>query len=122
MNPMSDRHTHITQFLYDEPDKVARFIEALRERFEHVTPIVREGDDRPRAVAFMTSDTGDGESWIYTLPDAIEVLEGILESDVEIVSAWDGRPWGCEPQRVWLVRGSRTLANEKTVVIERTQL
>lgn len=102
---------HITSFLYDEPDRIRAFIAAAStvngEFFQHVMPIYRPGDNRIRAVAFFSKDA-DGCSDEAWMGEVAESLAGILEYDVEIVSAWE-KPSG-SPQRVWPVRGRQSRA------------
>jgi hypothetical protein len=112
---------HITQFLFGDPG-IDRFIAALEERFQWVTPIRRPADDAIVAVAFTVKDLGDLGAELYDMPEAEETLAGILDQDVEIVSAWEGYQQGREPQRVWNIKGRRTLANEKTSVVDRGEM
>lgn len=110
---MSDRHVHVTSFLYDEPDRVEAFIEAARrvggDFFSSVVPIRRTPDDKIRAVVLFSKDL-DGISDELDMPSVAEALSGILERDVEIVSAWEGGDSGMRRstprERVWLVRGT----------------
>lgn len=57
---------------------------------------------RVLAFAFYSRDSGY-DDLIYTLPQAAEALSGILEYDIEIVSAW--QEVGSETQRLWPVPG-----------------
>lgn|GEM_PF-6590877 len=112
---MSYRHVHVTSFLYDDPDRVEAFIDAARrvdgDFFSVVMPLRRTPDDQVRAVALFSKDL-DGISDELDMPRVAEALSGILEHDIDIVSAWEGgdfrRP-GAEPrERVWLVRGAKS--------------
>jgi hypothetical protein len=110
---------HVTQFIFGDPG-INRFIAALEERFQWVTPIRRPADSAVVAVAFMVKDLGDLGVELYDMPEAEGALAGILDDDIEIVSAWDGPPSSLrtsERPRVWTVKGRRTLANEKTVIV-----
>jgi len=106
---------HITSFLYDEPDRVEAFIAAARQVdgdfFSVVMPLRRTPDDQVRAVALFSKDL-DGISDELDMPRIAEALSGILEHDIEIVSAWEGgdfRRERSEPrERVWLVRGTKS--------------
>lgn len=103
---MSDRHMHITGFLYDDEATIERFVTSALELgfFAEVVP-VRLAAGRIRAVAFYSKDF-DNVSDELEMPDVAEKLSGILAYDVCIVSAWnDPRP---ERQRehAWIVRGS----------------
>jgi len=110
---MSDRHVHITAYLYDDERAVERFIDAARALgfFREVVPIrLSQGADRIRAVAFFSKDL-DGISDELEMPDVAERLSGILAYDVMIVSAWDGVPYNEDPpfghkrEHAWLVKG-----------------
>lgn len=102
---MSDRHMHITGYLYDEERVIEQFVRVAEstEFFFEVVPI-RIGDNL-RAVAFYSRDTDDISDEI-AMPDIAERLSGILRYDVMIVSAWDNAPYQHERQHAWLVRGT----------------
>jgi hypothetical protein len=109
---MSDRHMHITSFLHETQERVDAFIQAARELpgafFWFVSPVVND-HGRTIAVALFSKDM-DGISDEMEMPQVAEALSGILEYDIEIVSAWEG---GDAPgrrstprERVWVVRGA----------------
>lgn len=105
---MSDRHIHTTGFLYErDPAKIAEFIGVLEQRFTCVTPIRRDRDACPIAIAWYSSDMAY-EDEISALPDAVEALTGIFEQDVTIVSAWDSDHETKDRTRLWRVPGWRT--------------
>ena len=104
---MSDRHMHITSYLYDEdPARVAAFEAGLRNHFVLVQPVTisNYGKDLLIAFALYSKDGGSGDDKICTLPRAVQALAGILTRDIEIVSAWEGG--GDLDTCVWHVRGS----------------
>lgn len=108
---MSDRHMHITSFLYDEdPARLIIFETEARAHFQGVYRIVRPEDDpgggRVDAFVFYSRDGGGHDDLTCTLPEAAASLAGILDCDVEIVSAWEGRSLR-EAQRVWPVPGRK---------------
>src|SRR5436309_1601734 len=116
---VSDRHMHITSFLYEQPEAIEEFMRVARSLpdgffrdTEPVTVAATRGGAKQRtiAVAFFSKDDGFSDEW--EMPRIAEALSGILEHDIEIVSAWEG---GDSPgrrstprERVWLVRGSRS--------------
>jgi hypothetical protein len=85
---MTDRHMHITSFLYDHEPVIERFIAAADSLgfFGKVIPV--RWNDRIRAVAFYSKDL-DGVSDELEMPQVAEKLSDILTYDVEIVSAWE---------------------------------
>jgi hypothetical protein len=107
---VSDRHLHVTSFIY-QADGLEEFLGVLRKHFRTVTPIIRD-TGQVIAVAFESKDLGDIGDELYTLPEAVEELSGILSDDIQIVSAWEGEegepPFGHERQRVWQVKGRGT--------------
>lgn len=106
---------HITSYLYDEDtDRLGRFAEEARKHFLLVQPVMLTAADQrsigymaaaDRIIAFVlyTKDGGNSDDLIYTLPEAALALSGILERDIEIVSAWEGASEAA--QRVWSVAG-----------------
>lgn len=104
---------HITSFIYDE-FAIPAFLEVAHTLgFEWVQPVIRP-DGRTVAVVFYSSDPGDLGDELYLLPKVREQLAGILEDDIEIVSAWDGHaaPAGAlrahDCQCVWPIKGRRS--------------
>jgi hypothetical protein len=94
---------HITSFLYDtDPARLAAFEAEAGKHFQFVQRVVRQ-DGRVIAFALYSNDLGY-DDLIYTLPEAIDALSGILAYDIEIVSAWEGVSESA--QRVWPVAGS----------------
>ena len=105
---MSDRHMHITSYLYeDDPGRLARFEAEARKHFQLVQLITIGDADKQRIIAFAlySKDGGGYDDLIYTLPEAAEAMTGILAYDIEIVSAWEAV--SDDTQRVWPVRGER---------------
>ena len=108
---MSDRHTHITGFLYDGEPEIAEFVAAARATgfFSHVLPVGRESPGgETRAVVFFSKDAAGFEDEMR-MPQIAERLSGILAYDTAIVSAWESDP-GRERERVWPVRGRPTVS------------
>jgi len=111
---MSDRHMHITSYLYETPEAIGAFIAAARavpgRFFYSVLPVVAE-NGRTIAAAFLSKDL-DGISDELDMPQVTEALAGILRHDIEIVSAWEGgdRPErrSTPRERVWVVPGSKS--------------
>jgi len=111
---MSDRHMHITSFLYEEQERIDAFIAAAQAApgrlFHHIKPVT-DNNDRTIAVVFSSKDL-DGISDELDMPQITESLSGILEHDIEIVSAWEGgdRPGrrSTPRERVWVVRGTES--------------
>jgi len=112
---MSDRHMHITSYLYeDDPDRLARFEAEARKHFQQVVPIglnldapgAMRPEEQGRVIAFALYSKDSGyNDLIYTLPEAAEALSGILSRDIEIVSAWEAV--SDDTQRVWPVSGGK---------------
>jgi hypothetical protein len=105
---VSDRHMHITGFLYDDAQTIERFVRAADATgfFRDVAP-VKIGES-VRAVAFHSKDL-DGASDPYSMPEIAEKLSGILEHDIVIASAWELPGYHDERrQNAFLVRGHRT--------------
>lgn len=102
---MSDRHMHVTGYLYDEERVIGQFMRAAESTgfFFAVVP-VRVGGVL-RAVALYSRDTDDCSDEI-AMPEIAERLSGILRRDVMIASAWDNAPYRHERQHAWLVRGT----------------
>lgn len=106
---------HITSFLYDQ-DRISAFVQAARDLpggfFASVLPVTRD-DGRTIAVAFYSKDL-DNISDELDMPQVAEALSGILEHDIEIVSAWEGgdghQEWRGSRlrERVWRVPGSKS--------------
>ncbi len=103
---MSWRHTHVTSNLATETEHDIRaFITAARavdsDFFTFVEPVTVVG--RIVAVAMGSKDL-DAISDELDMPGVAGQLAGILASDIEIVSAWDGHHHAdCE--RVWQIPG-----------------
>lgn len=103
---------HVTSYLYETPEAIEAFIQAARavdgDFFRSVVPIRLTPDGPIRAIALHSRDL-DGISDELDMPRVAEALSGILEHDIEIVSAWEGgdRPGSRSTprERVWLVRG-----------------
>lgn len=107
---MGDQHFHITSVLIEDADRVERFIAAAREHFRAVEPLwhVETTTGRmPLTVAFYSKDF-DNISSELEMPDIAKALSGILERDIEIVSAWErhGGVPGRPRHRVWRVTGA----------------
>ena len=109
---MSDRHVHVTSYVYDtDPERLVAFESELLRHFRLVQRVMADpqpqyGESKPCLIAWAlyTKDSGYNDL-IYTLTEAAEALAGILESDIDIVSAWEHASDGA--QRVWKVPGRR---------------
>ena len=104
---MSDRHMHITGFLYEDEKVIERFITAAQATgfFVDVVPVrLREG--KIRAVAFYSKDLAGVEDEME-MPGIAEKLSGILAGDIDIVSAWDGPGEHEVREHAWFIRGTR---------------
>lgn len=96
---MGDQHFHITTVLIEDEDRIAAFEEACGQHFRSV---MRWG-----CTIVLYSKDFDGISSELEMPDIMEALSGILEHDIEIVSAWEPCGRGDrERHRVWRVTGT----------------
>lgn len=108
---------HITSFLYEQPEVIEEFMRVARSLpggffrdIELVTVAATRGgaEQHTIAVAFFSKDDGFSDEW--EMPRIAEALSGILEHDIEIVSAREGgdRQGRTPRERVWPVRGTRS--------------
>lgn len=109
---MSFRHTHITQALYvdrEDPKDVRDFINGLQSNFDEVVPQWSPFGRLRWIVLYGRDSDNFGEE--YEMPERIKNLEGQLQGDVEIVSAWEAENSDKPRQRVWTIkgRGQRTI-------------
>lgn len=122
---MTDRHMHITSFLYDTQERIDAFAQAARDLpdgfFWLAIPVVND-HGRTIAVALFSWDM-DGLNDEMQMPQVAEALSGILEYDVEIVSAWEGGDSlgrrSIPRERVWLVRGTASREPVRGEVVRR---
>jgi hypothetical protein len=104
---MSDRHMHITGFLYEEERVIEQFADAARSLgfFDAVVPVRLHDAGPVRAVAFHSRDL-DGISDELEMPEVARKLSGILKFDTVIVSAWEYPLSHRDREHVWTVRGT----------------
>jgi len=109
---MSDRHIHVTSFIYDfHPEHVEAFLHAARTVdggfFRHALPIRRSGDERVTSIVLYSQDS-DGISDELAMPRVVKQLAGIFDFDIVIVSAWEGGNAGRE--YAWPVPGRSAMS------------
>lgn len=109
---MSFRHVHITEFLYldnESQTDINEFIRSLDSEFTDVQPNWGQYGRISWIVMYGRDSNGRDEE--LAMPSRMKNLEGILKSDVKIVSAWEGHEEG--HQTIWYARGRGDITVEE---------